>query len=143
MGSGWNIPLHKYQVKPHSSAWFSAVCAAAIVHRNQQNKSSESKLLASNRCKRVLETAILAFTTKAKEWDFWRIANSVLNKGKSAIPNLFNGPEVLPSASDKAKLLAKVFSNNSNLDNCGISSPVFPSRTNLKLHNISINSHNG
>ena len=143
MGSGWNIPLHKYQVKPHSSPWFSAVCAAAIVHRNQQNKSSESKLLASNRCKRVLETAILAFTTKAKEWDFWRIANSVLSKGKSAIPNLFNGPEVLPSASDKAKLLAKVFSNNSNLDNCGISSPVFPSRTNLKLHNISINSHNG
>ena len=24
----------KYQVKPHSSLWFSAVCAAAIVHRN-------------------------------------------------------------------------------------------------------------
>ena len=28
------IPNHKYQVKPHSSPWFSAVCAAAIVHRN-------------------------------------------------------------------------------------------------------------
>ena len=44
------IPHHKYQVKPHSSPWFSAVCAAAIVHRNyflclyQQNKSSESKV---------------------------------------------------------------------------------------------------
>ena len=25
---------HKYQVKPHSSPWFSAACAAAIVHRN-------------------------------------------------------------------------------------------------------------
>ena len=24
----------KYQVKPHSSLWFSAVCAAAVVHRN-------------------------------------------------------------------------------------------------------------
>ena len=24
--------------------------------------------------------------------DFWKIANSVLNKGKSAIPPLFNGP---------------------------------------------------
>ena len=42
--------LHpKYQVKPHSSPWFSAACAAAIVHRDhffhlyQQNKSSESK----------------------------------------------------------------------------------------------------
>ena len=28
------IPHCKYQVKPHSSPWFSAPCAAAIVHRN-------------------------------------------------------------------------------------------------------------
>ena len=49
-----------------------------------------------------------------------------------------NGPEVLSSASDKAKLFAKNFSKNSNLDDSGISLPVFPSRTNLKLHNISI-----
>ena len=28
------IPHHKYQVKPHSSPWFSATCAAAIAHRN-------------------------------------------------------------------------------------------------------------
>ena len=68
--------------------------------------------------------------------DFWRIANSVLNKGKSAIPPLFNGPEVLSSASDKAKLFAEKFSKNSNLDDSGISLPVFTSRTNLKLHNI-------
>ena len=27
------IPHRKYQVKPHSSPWFSAACAAAIVHR--------------------------------------------------------------------------------------------------------------
>ena len=60
------IPHHKYQVKLHSSPWFSAACAAAIVHRNhffclyQQNKSSESKVKfrqASNCCKRVLEGA--------------------------------------------------------------------------------------
>ena len=44
----------------------------------------------------------------------------------------------MSSASDKAKLLAKNFSKNSNLDNSGVSLPVFPSRTNLKLHNISI-----
>ena len=66
--------LHcKYQVKPHSSPWFSAACAAAIVHRNhffrlyQQNKSSESKAKfrqASNRCKRVLGAAKLAYATK-------------------------------------------------------------------------------
>ena len=121
------ISHRKYQVKPHSSPWFSAACAAAIVHRNhsfrlyQQNKSSESKVKfrqASNRCKRVLEAAKLAYATKTKEsitskkigsQEFWRIANSVLNKGNSAIPPLFNRPEVLSSASDKAKLFAKTF----------------------------------
>ena len=29
-----NIPLHKYQLKLHSTPWFSAACAAPIVHRN-------------------------------------------------------------------------------------------------------------
>ena len=48
--------------------------------------------------------------------NFWQIANSVLNKGKSAIPPLFNGPELLSSVSDKAKLFPENFSNNSNLD---------------------------
>ena len=50
------------------------------------------------------------------------------------MPSLFHGPEVLSSASGKAKLFAK----NSNLDDSGISLPVFPSITNLKLHNISL-----
>ena len=113
----------------------------------QQNKSFESKVKfrqASNRCKRVLESAKLAYATKTKEsiisqkLGFWRIADSVLNKGKSAIPPLFNGPKVLSSASNKAKLSAKDFSKNSNLHDFGISLPVFPSRTNLKLYNISI-----
>ena len=45
---------------------------------------------------------------------------------------------MLSSASDKAKLFAKNVSKNSNLDDSGISLPVFLSRTNLKLHNISI-----
>ena len=70
--------------------------------------------------------------------DFWRIANSVLNKGKSAIPPLFNIPKVLSSASDKAKLFTENFSKNSNLDDSGIFLPVFPFRSNLKLHNISL-----
>ena len=102
---------------------------------------------ASNHCKRVLEAAKLAYANTTEEsitsqklgsQDFWRIANSVLNKGKSAIPPLFNSLEVLSSASDKAELFAKNFSKNSNLDDSGISLPVFPSRTNLKLHNISV-----
>ena len=45
---------------------------------------------------------------------------------------------MLSSASDKAKLFAENFSKNSNLDGSGISLPVFPSRTNLKLHNVSV-----
>ena len=148
------ITHRKYQVKLHSSPWFSAACAAAVVHRNHffrlyhREKSSHSKLKfrqASNRCKRVIEAAKLAYANKTKESitsqklgsrDFWRIANRVLNKGKSAIPPLFNGLEVLSSASDKAKLFAENFSMNSNLDYSDISLPVFPSRTNLKLHNI-------
>ena len=156
VGTDVYIPYKKYQVKPHSSPWFSAACAAATLHINhffhlyQREKSSDSKVKfrqTSNRCKRVLEAAKLAYANKTKEYitsqkldscDFWQIANSVLNKGKSAIPPLFNVPEVLPSASDKVKLFAENFSVNSNLDDSGISLPVFPSRTNLKLHNISI-----
>ena len=92
----------------------------------QKDKSSASKVnfrQASNHCIRVLEAAKLAMLIKKRlhsqklgSRDFWRIANSVLNKGKSAIPPLFNGPEMLPSASDKAKLFDENFSKNSNLD---------------------------
>ena len=100
----------------------------STVHRNhlfrlyQKGKSSESKVKfrqASNCCKRVLEAAILAYANKTKESitsqklgsrDFWQIANSVLNKCKSAIPTLFNGLEVLSSASDNAKLFPENFS---------------------------------
>ena len=45
---------------------------------------------------------------------------------------------MLSSASDQAKLFDENFSKNPNLEDSGISLPVFPSRTNLKLHNISI-----
>ena len=50
----------------------------------------------------------------------------------------FNGPEVLSSESDKAKFFVENFSNNSSIDDSGISLSVFPSRTNMKLHNISV-----
>ena len=64
------IPHRKYQVKPHSSPWFSAACVAAIVHRNhffclyKKDQSSGSKLkLRQSSChsKRVFETAKLAY----------------------------------------------------------------------------------
>ena len=47
---------------------------------------------------------------------------------------------MLPFAFDKGKLFAKIFSKNSNLDDSAISLSNFPSRTNLKLHSISITS---
>ena len=139
------IPHIKYQVKPHSSPWFAPAGAAAILHRNHffglyQKEKSDSKVKfrrGSNYCKRVLQAAKLAYANNTKESitsqkldfrDFWPIANSVLNKGKSVIPPLFNGPKALSSASDK----------NSNLDDSVIPLPVFRSRTNLKLHNISV-----
>ena len=67
-----------YQVKPNSSRWFSAACAAAIVHRNlfclyQKDKSSDFKLKfrqASNCCKRVVEAAKLAYANKTRVLHF-------------------------------------------------------------------------
>ena len=85
----------------------------------QQNKSSETKVKftqASNHHKRVLEATKLAYANKTKgpitsqkldSQDFWRIANSVLSKDKSATTPLFNGPEMVSSASNKAKLFAE------------------------------------
>ena len=73
---------------------------------------------ASNHCKRVLEAAKLAYANKIKESNtsqkldspgFWQIANSVLG-------NFWK----------------------STLDDSGISLLAFPSRTNLKLHNLSL-----
>ena len=43
---------------------------------------------------------------------------------------------MLSSASDKAKLFARHFFKNCNLDDSGISLPVFSSKINLKVHNI-------
>ena len=103
--------------------WFSAAYAAAKVHRNHlfllqhQNKSSKSK--GKFRQANIvvqwflklphLDTKASIFSQKLGSRDFWRITNSVLNKGKSAIPPLFNSLVVLSSASDKAKLFAKTF----------------------------------
>ena len=116
----------------------------------QKDKSSPSKVKfrqASNNCKRVLEAAKLTYVNKTKQsitsqklgsHRLCRITNSILNKGKSAIPPLFNSPERMSSASEKAKFLAENFSKNSNFDYSGMSLPVFPSTNNLKLHKISV-----
>ena len=102
---------------------------------------------AINRCKRAFEAAKLAYGNKTIEfityqklssWDFWQIPNSVLSKVESDIPPLFNNAEVLPSASHEAKLFPNSFSKNTNIDDLDVSLPAFPSRTNMKLDNISV-----
>ena len=69
------IPHRKYQVKSHSSPWFSAASVTAIAQRNhffhlyQKDKSSAAKVKfrqASNRCKRVLKAAKHAYVNKIK-----------------------------------------------------------------------------
>ena len=67
--------LHRIcQVKPHSSPYFTAACVA---HRHhffclyEKDKSSASKVKfsqVSDRCKRVLEPAKLAYANKTKEF---------------------------------------------------------------------------
>ena len=86
---GIDAYIRKYKVKPRSFPWFSAACAAVIVHRNhffcsyQKDKSSESKAKfrqACNRCKKVPKSPKLVYANKTKEsitsqklgsLDFW------------------------------------------------------------------------
>ena len=106
-----------------------------LVHRShffglyQQYKLFEFKLKfkqACNHCKRVLEAAKLAYGNKIT-WLLALLANcySVLGKGYSTITPQFNSPEVLSSASDRAKLFTKNFSKNTNFDDLGISLSIF------------------
>ena len=111
MDSGWNdvYVLHcQFQIKPHLSPWFSIACAAAMVHRNHffartnrinllNLKESSDRLVII--AKGFLKLPNLHDAIKAKAFiicqklgclNFLQIANSVLNKGKSAIPPLYN-----------------------------------------------------
>ena len=102
------ISNRKYQVKLHLSPWFSTESAAAIVHRNncfclyQMNKSFESKVQlrhANNCSKRALDSPSLPRNLALRTFDECQYC-SQLSIGKSALPPLFNIPELLSSASD-------------------------------------------
>ena len=79
---------------------------------------------------KTLSPTLRTFAFSLDSQDFWRIANSVLSKNKSAITPLLNTQEVLTSASNK-KMFTTNFTKNSNLDDLNISLLAFPSRTNL------------
>ena len=106
----------------------------------QQSKSSESTVTSGRLvivAKGFLKLPNLLGSQKLSLQDLAN-SNPVLNKNKFAIPPLFNSPEVLPSASDKAKLFAENVSKNYNLDASGISLLNFPSKTHPKLYTISV-----
>ena len=100
------IPHRKYQAKPHSSSWFSAASAAAIVYRNHFFRLYQHNLLNLKYSSDKLVIAAKGFlklpnlhmlikqesitSQKLGSRDFWQIANSVLIRGKSSIPPLFN-----------------------------------------------------
>ena len=140
------VPHRCYQSKPHSSPWFSPLCATAIAHRNhffhqfQRDSSEANRVLfrdARNRCKRVLSEAKAQYsaTIKARisaqklgSREFWRIFNSIFSKKKSTIPPLFDGFQVITSSKDKAELLARTFAKNCTLDDTGQPLPHVPPR---------------
>ena len=142
------ISHRKYQIRPHSSAWFSAACAAAIENRNASFfctnrinllylKWSSGRLVII--VKGFLKMANFFMLIKRKSLssrNFWRTANSDLKNGKSATPPLYDSSKFLSSALDEAKLFVENFFKNSNLDDANIYIHAFPSRTNEELHNI-------
>ena len=150
------IQSKKYQQRPNSQPWYTPECAAAIAHRNHffnlyhQNRCTETHRdfrIARNRCKMVLRNAKAGYAASIQSRiederlgsrKVWRITNKVLNRGKASVPTVINGPEVLSSALDKAKLFATNFAKNSTLDDQGYDLPSFPARTNNILSDIFI-----
>ena len=61
--------------------------------------------------------------------NFWRIYRSFNSSEKSSFLPLFNGAEVITSSVDKAELFAKLFCENSSLEDSNQDMPDFPART--------------
>ena len=155
-GIGCFIPSKKYQQGPNSQPWFTPECAAAIAHRNHfflnyhQNRCSDTKAAfrtARNHFKRILRNAKDSYAQSVKSRvaeqrlgsrEFWRIRNKVMNRGKGSVPTIINGPEVISSALDKAKLFARNFASNSTLDDHGHPLPELPSLTESRLSNFRV-----
>ena len=143
---GTNLKLHNVYVTPKMarkvimnldlSNTSGSDCVPVMVLKNCEPKLScilaeiwpngcEFVYKLSNLCERALETAKLAYANRTKgsinfekpgSWDFRQTPDSILKKVKSAIPPLFNDPEVLSSASDEGKLFPETFFKNSYLN---------------------------
>ena len=111
----------------------------------QKDKSGSKVKFRQASCKRVLEAAKLPYANKTKESITYRkLARGTFGKLLIVFSTKVNLVNLLYLTARRCcllhligKLVAENFSKNSNLDDSGISLPVFPSRSNLKLHNIS------
>ena len=123
-------------------SWLQAGIDAFVPLLKQSNSVENKRLFAyaRNNCKRIIHDAKSKYqdrihnrltSHKVGSRDFWRIYNSFANKGKSSIPPLFHGPEVLTSSKDKA---------NSTLDDSGHLLPDFAPMTNPRLDTSPITS---
>ena len=149
------IPSKTYQQKPNSPPWFTPECAASIAHSNHfyhlyvrnPEEYTEPFRAARNEHTKIIRNAKESYANSIKNKigdqqlgsrEFWRITNKVLGRGKSSVPTLINGPEVLSSSVDKSNLFAKNFSSNSNLDDLGHPLPDYPSKTDSSLSNFTV-----
>ena len=149
------IPSKTYQQKPDSPPWFTPECAASIAHSNHfyhlyvknpkeyrqkfvDARNARTKVIrnAKNNYAESIQTKISNEQLGSKE--FWRITNKVLGRGKSSVPTLINGPEVIASSVDKAELFAKNFASNSNLNDKGHALPDYPSKTDKSLNSFTV-----
>ena len=100
------------------NCWKRVLEAAKLAYAINQKNPSLPRNLALGTCGKLL----IVFSTKVNLlYLFYSI------EWRCFLPHLI-----------KQNYFLKPFLRNSNLDNPGISLPVFPSRPNLKLHNISI-----
>ncbi|XP_065640981.1 uncharacterized protein LOC136073297 isoform X1 [Hydra vulgaris] len=121
------IPLRLFQVKPHSTPWFSLSCAAAISNRNhffhlfQKNNSLENKqvfIIARNRCKKVLSDAKLHYSQFTKSCilsqklgskDFWKSSTALLTRVDLTFHLSFMGLILLPLPRIRQNYLQRTF----------------------------------
>ena len=137
--SCWFDGLHnhrKYQVKPHSSpSLFSMVVLLPKV-------IEITFFVCTNFAKRLVKLPSLHMLIKRKSPSLPRnLALGALDELPIVFSTMVNLLYLLYSSARKCCLLHLIkqnFSKNSNLDDSGISLPVFPSRNNRKLHNISV-----
>ena len=92
---------------------------------------------------KVLQAREIAYASKTKvepslPRNLTHVTFVFFSKDKSALPSIFNGLEVLSSASDNTNLFTENFSKIPNLYNLGSALPTFHSGTNLELHGICV-----